>query len=133
MENASKALMIAGGVLLAILTLSIAVFVMNAVTSMEEAQTSRALAKQIDAFNKEYNAYNKRRMYGTDVITVINKAENNNAKGENLVEVEVLDENNQIMIVNKEEFKGHFFECIDVVYDENTGLINFMRFRKIDI
>ena len=78
MENASKALMIAGGILLAILTLSLVVYMMTAVTTMAEAQDAKALAEQITAFNKEYESYNKRIMYGTDVITVINKAINHN-------------------------------------------------------
>ena len=79
MENASKALIIAGGILLAILTLSLVVYMMTAVTSMADAQDAEALARQKTEFNKGYEAYNKRMMYGTDVITVMNKAEINNA------------------------------------------------------
>lgn len=134
MENASKALMIAGGILLAILTLTLVVYMMTAVTSMGDAQDAKTLAQQKTTFNKEYEAYNKRRMYGTDVITVINKAADNNLKGENSVDIEVFDENNQIMIIeNVEEFKKYIFECIAVIYDENEGLINLMRFKKIVI
>lgn len=137
MENASKALMIAGGILLAILTLTLVVYMMTALTSMGEAQDAKTLAQQKTTFNKEYEAYNKRRMYGTDVITVINKATENNLKGENLVEIEVYDENDQIMpinpITNVEEFKKYIFECTEVIYDENEGLINLMRFKRIII
>lgn len=78
MENAAKALMIAGGILLAILTITLLVYMMNAASSMAEAQDAKTLSEQIAAFNREYDSYNKRIMYGTDVITVINKAINHN-------------------------------------------------------
>lgn len=78
MENASKALMIAGGVLLAILTISLIVYMMTSVNSMAERQDAAKVAEQVNIFNKEYEAYNKRKMYGTDVITVIKKAINFN-------------------------------------------------------
>ena len=83
MENASKALLIAGGILLAIITLSLVVYMITAASSMADAQDSKTLAEQITAFNKEYEAYNKRVMYGTDVITAINKAINHNLTIEN--------------------------------------------------
>lgn len=78
MENASKALMIAGGILLAMLTLSLIVYMTTATARMNEAQNERELAEQITEFNKGYEAYNKRKMYGTDVITVVNKAIDHN-------------------------------------------------------
>lgn len=74
MENASKALVIAGGILLAIITLSLIVYMATATQRMGEAQDAKTLAEQIAAFNMEYEAYNKSRMYGTEVITVVNKA-----------------------------------------------------------
>lgn len=80
MENASKALIMAGGILLAIITLSLFIYMTTATSRIGEAQEERALIEQITAFNKEYEAYNKRRLYGTDVITVVNKAINHNQK-----------------------------------------------------
>ena len=74
MENAAKALLIAGGILFAILILSLIVYVSNATTRMAEAQDQKKLVEELEAFNKSYEAYNKRRMYGADVITVVKKA-----------------------------------------------------------
>ena len=74
MENAAKALLIAGGILFAILILSLIVYVSNATTRMAEAQEQKKLVEELEAFNKSYEAYNKRRMYGADVITVVKKA-----------------------------------------------------------
>lgn len=74
MENASKALLMAGGTLLAILILTVLIYMLNASDILAQAQDEKKLAQQTSAFNKEYEAYDKSRMYGTDVITVVNKA-----------------------------------------------------------
>lgn len=78
MENASKALIIAGGVLLAMMILSLLVYVGMSMTDMAQSQDRVTLAQQIADFNKSYLAYDKKRMYGTEVITVVNKAINHN-------------------------------------------------------
>lgn len=80
MENASKALLIAGGILLAILILSALIFMFTSVKDFSSMQEQKALAKQTAKFNAEYDAYNKTVMYGTDVMTVVNKAVNYNQK-----------------------------------------------------
>lgn len=74
MENASKALLIAGGVLLAMMIISVMLYMSTKITEMGEAQNNRKAAEQLAAFNAEYEAYNKKLLYGTDVISVINKA-----------------------------------------------------------
>ena len=78
MENASKALLIAGGVLLAMMILAMLVYVSTSITDFSEAQDRDALTKQLSEFNKGFEAYNKKIMYGVDVISVVNKAINYN-------------------------------------------------------
>jgi succinylglutamate desuccinylase len=78
MENASKALLIAGGMLLAILIATMLIFLNTNVKSMKKAESEKEAQEQLVAFNREYEAYNKKIMYGTDVITVVNKAIQNN-------------------------------------------------------
>lgn len=74
MENASKALLMAGGVLIAIIILSLIVYMGTTTSRLAKTQDEKTLAEQTEAFNKEYEAYDKKKMYGTDVITVVNKA-----------------------------------------------------------
>ena len=78
MENAQKALTIAGGLLIALMVLSVVFFMIQEAASrnktLEEIQTTEQRA----AFNAEYEAYQKNLMYGTDVISCINKAISNN-------------------------------------------------------
>jgi hypothetical protein len=80
MENASKALLIAAGILFAILILSLILVVSNNMRDLANADDERIAARQLAAFNAEFEAYNKRAMYGTDVITLVNKAIDNNIK-----------------------------------------------------
>ena len=79
MENASKALLIAGGVLLSILIVSLIILLNTSITGFESAQNKEKEKKEIVAFNREYEVYKKSVLHGTDVITVVNKAiEHNN-------------------------------------------------------
>ncbi len=78
MENASKALLIAGGILLAMLTIATLVLLKNNLQELKTAESEKKYQDQLTAFNMEYEAYHKNIMYGTDVISVINKAIDNN-------------------------------------------------------
>ena len=80
MENASKALLIAAGTLIGIMLIGFLVIFYNHLKGLPEQQSKAELQKQISAFNAEYEAYNKKIMYGTDLISVLNKAKNNNEK-----------------------------------------------------
>lgn len=74
MENAAKALLIAGGILFAIIILSLVVYMSTTTSRMMRAQDDKKAEEEIYAFNKEYEAYNRKKMYGTDIITVMKKA-----------------------------------------------------------
>lgn len=78
MENASKALLMAGGVLIALFTATLLVYLSTSSSRIANAYQQKQEKEQIRAFNKEYEAYDKTRMYGTDIITVVNKAINHN-------------------------------------------------------
>ena len=88
MENASKALLIAGGVLLAVLVLSLFGLLLSNISSNQMAQEKTKQAEQLKEFNQQWEAYNKKALYGTDIITVVNKAIQNNKE-------------------NRKEYKGH--------------------------
>lgn len=82
MENASKALVMAGGILIAIMVLATLMFmVQNTASYKSEAEEQQKL-QQITNFNKEYESYQKSLLRGTELITVINKAIANNIKYE---------------------------------------------------
>lgn len=80
MDNISEALKISGGLLLTILLLGVIVLVYRSITTIPKAEEETLYAEEKATFNNEYIAYDKKIMLGTDVISVINKAIDNNSK-----------------------------------------------------
>lgn len=89
MENASKALLMAGGILIAILTIGLVAYLLNSSGQLLQGEENTDLAEQIEAFNKEYEAYNRKLMRGTDIISIINKVNSNNKKYEDIPEYQM--------------------------------------------
>ena len=73
MENASKALLIAGGLLIAIIIITLLIHTYGNIGSFKRQQLSSEEMEKLEAYNKEYTKYLNQYVYGTDVITVINK------------------------------------------------------------
>ena len=82
MENASKALFIAGGVLLGIL---FATFVVYTATQMRETvgkYKEDINRESIVEFNQQYQKYSQRTLTYQDIASLINQARNDNKKQE---------------------------------------------------
>lgn len=80
MENASKALIMAAGVLLSVMVFGIVVYFFSRLSAIPTSEEEATLIEQVQKFNLEYEIYDKRLMYGVDVISVLNKANSNNEK-----------------------------------------------------
>lgn len=78
MENAAKALGIAGGILLSIIIIAMIVYVFTSASSVQSELDASTLTEQIRQYNAQYEAYDKKVMRGIDIITITNKAINNN-------------------------------------------------------
>lgn len=74
MENASKALVMAGGVLIALMVIATLVYAANMWGIFPSASEESEASKQLAKFNMEYESYNKQVLYGTDLVSVLNKA-----------------------------------------------------------
>lgn len=79
MENASKALIMAGGVLLAILIIAMLIYMWSNTSSFISSQDDEKELQQIVSFNKQFESYQKSVLRGADVASVINKVRNNNS------------------------------------------------------
>lgn len=80
MENLAKALVIAGSIVIAVLTVSLFTLMFRSIgVYVDETSAKEGQAELLD-FNKGFYSYNKKLMYGSDVITVMNKAIDNNTK-----------------------------------------------------
>ncbi len=78
MENASKALLMAGGLLIAMITISIFYYMFSQISEFRNVTSEDTSETALLAFNQGFESYNKKLMYGTDVISVLNKAIDNN-------------------------------------------------------
>lgn len=80
MENASKALLMAGGMLIALLIIGALLLAYNQIGDYEKAQTSSVKSTQVADFNKEFSKYSGDNVKGYDMITLVNKAIDFNSK-----------------------------------------------------
>lgn len=129
MENAANALKIAGGILLAILTISLLVYMVANISSVAEKQAKVKEAKQIKAWNTEWEAYNKKVLYGADVLTVVNKAE---SEKDYSVNVKVFFSDGTEMHKNEIQNKTvNVFKCIKMETDTSTGRIQNIEFEFV--
>lgn len=71
MENASKALIIAGAVLISILLISVGVLIMNSVDPMTEATGQQSESMAIQTFNAQFTQYEGDDVPGSQVRTLI--------------------------------------------------------------
>ena len=124
MENASKALLIAGGVLIAILIVSVLVVTLNIVNSNQKTREKALATEQLAEFNQKYESYNKKALRGTDIITLKNMAKSEG----NAVTVKVTNGTEEID-VSIEKNKTAIFACTKVEY--NNGRISALTFQKI--
>lgn len=79
MENAAKALEIAGGVLIALLVLGLLVFGYNNLASVKKTQQDVTAEEQATDFNKKFETYNKEGLYGSQIFSLANMIHDYNA------------------------------------------------------
>lgn len=73
MENASKALIMAGSVLIAIIIISCLVLMINNLSAYQGLQTQNEEVAQIEKFNNQYIIYNRDDVRGSDLYSLMNK------------------------------------------------------------
>lgn len=152
MENASKALLMAAGVLIGVLILSLAVFLFINFGEQAEQIHGEITSNQLTQFNAQFNVYEGRRdvtIY--QIVTIANLAyENNQKETDETYKVKVFlgveeltkekpdykelikNNNNEIEIVDEYGKTTKFrdlFECLSVEYHDN-GRVKQVTFKK---
>lgn len=128
MENATKALEMAGSVLIGVLILGCIVFTYSKISEMKkDEQTSKRVEQAVD-FNKDYDAYNRDDLYGSDMFSVANMIENYNIKeadGKSYKEIEIK------IIVTTQIRNAEFFNKsnydVESINDAYADLTNAIR------
>lgn len=156
MENASKALLIAGGILMAVLIIGLLMYVWISVGDYTSQAEDQKLKEQLTAFNKQYEAYQRQILRGSDIASVINKIRDNNkmyseqaenqitweftlergvvgALGKGTYREESSGQYDKIVQENKDNFKAFkalYFRCSSIEYNK-SGRVNKMVFKEI--
>jgi len=73
MENASKALIMAAGVLIALMIIGALLLMFNSLSNYQGSDTQTTREAQIVAFNQQYITYNRENVRGSDLYSLLNK------------------------------------------------------------
>ena len=138
MENASKALLIAGGILIAIIILALLVRSSSTISSFQKQRLTEEEQAQLEAFNERYTKYVGQYVYGTEVLSLMNKE-----RDDNLVHV-ILTEGSEQPSINDNQSKYNdathsyssetkYYKCIGVTFNSTTGRVNTITFQQIKL
>lgn len=73
MENATKALLIAGGVFFGLMILTISIFTYTQIVNYYRSQEDIKRTEQVIKFNSQYDTYVRKDVRGNDILSLINK------------------------------------------------------------
>ena len=73
MENASKALIMAGSVLIALMIIGALLLMFNSLSNYQEVGTQDTMESQVLEFNKQYETFNRKNVRGSDLYSLFNK------------------------------------------------------------
>lgn len=84
MENASKALLIAGGILLVMLIIGLLIFSWSKFSDFYNQSDELAEIEDITKFNLQFTNYENRKVYGYELISLANKIADYNMRYSNV-------------------------------------------------
>ena len=105
MDNAAKALLMAAGVLIAILTISLAVLAFNQMSAYQRSQSDLVKTEQLADFNEQFIQYIRDDLTGIDLVTLANKVVDYNKKESGAGEIDYNQEITLIIDMNNYEDK----------------------------
>lgn len=142
MENASKALLMAGGVLIGVLIISLAVYLFADFGSTSAKINAQNAEKQLATFNSKFTVYlndDDKETTIYDLITLKGYAEENNKKYEDeedkiYVKIKnnnILNKSDKELINNYVKANGSFttFNCTNISYN-NKGKVKEINFNE---
>ena len=155
MENATKALIIAGGMLIAMLIVGLLTWGYTQIRALQQANVTEEERQQVVDFNERFEAYNKKVVRGYQMISLSNLVYDTNARYTEEVgytpvtiivdglssetaekedlESYIQDKYDTMTSNEKNAFKQLYFECTDVKYDAKNSRVVSMNFRRVNV
>ncbi len=146
MENASKALLMAGGVLIGLLIITLAVYLFTSFGTTSAEVNKKNQEQQLVQFNTQYTTYLGRTdLTIYDVVTVANSAHENNVNyadvsdhataydiivkiGNTRIDNKSQSDIDNLILVNQTNTK---YECTDIEYYDTSGRVKQVTFKQI--
>lgn len=104
MENASKALLIAAGILIGLIVITMIIYGVNQVSDYYSSKEASKQSEQLAAFNKQYIGYNRNDVRGSELLSLVNKIIDYNVPRMNDVNEEKIEITINIGLGNVEKF-----------------------------
>ena len=144
MENASKALIMAGGILIAIIIIALLVSTFSTINQFQMSNLSEEEQKKLIAFNEQYTKYLNQYVYGTDVKTLQNK------QTQTGVEVKFEPGSTGPGNTYTQAYEYHsgdfatgtsayyttdtkYYKCTNIEFNNNTGKVESITFKEIPV
>ncbi len=80
MENASKALLMAASVLIALVIIGALILMFNNLTNYQSTKTVSNREAQVIEFNNQYETYNRKNVRGSELLSLLNRAADYNRR-----------------------------------------------------
>lgn len=127
MENASKALLMAGGILIALLVVGALLLMFNQLSEYESSNSDLAKTEQLAKFNEEFVQYNREDLEGVSLISLTNKVVDYNKKTGGIGEIKYTQKIKLTINIDQVKFKKmlgntepQVFTASQYIIDENT-------------
>ena len=135
MENATRALTMAGGILIALMILGALFLMFNNLSSYQNSNDASTKNSQIAEFNNQFEPYNKDNLTLMELKSVWNKIQSNNSKNpEYFIETNInsiyANIDKDFTSLPEEDKQKRVFGCTNIDYD-SEGRINKIEFKKI--
>lgn len=144
MENASKALIIAGAMLISVALISLFIFVFSAIGTLSGQEQAQQASNQVIAANRFFteSAYDRDpgragiQVYGYDAYNLIRKADDMNDSVKSEVEI-TIDANRSLFSFDAQGFltdagKANMLSLFDYSYSmDGEGYVNYIRLSKV--
>lgn len=127
MENASKALIIAGAILISILLISVGIIVMNAINDPVTQAGSSTESQAIDTFNSKFTAY-EGEVKGSTVRSLISAI--NSSNGVDETNKVTFNDNDKPTLNDIPEYKPNNTYSVVMNYDGEKGRIKTITCEK---
>ena len=147
MENATKALLMAAGILIGVLILSLVAYLYTSFSTTAAEVNQRNERQQLVQFNTQFTTYlgnNNLSIY--DIITATNTAKENNSEYQNVnnyssyYQITVYLDSDRLDDETQEQLEARIkaevnslkrYECTNILYHEASGRVSRITFRQL--